>query len=141
MASDDPTVVRVLVVTTEDVVAALEANERRDADAVLRITPPFSGRMRARLHLDGTESEYDEPEPIHVPPERFVGSIPAFPDPDETEDELRSDPETEYTPERHRKHHEKAVEIWRGQVRDAFLGETTIQTPAGQLTVRVATLG
>lgn len=141
MESDDPTVVRVLVVTTEDVIAALEANERRDAGAVLRITPPFSGRMRARLHLDGTESEYDEPEPIHVPPEQFVGSIPAFPDPDETEDELRADPETEYTPEEHRTRHETAIETWRGQVRDALLEETTIRTSVEPQTVRIATLG
>ena len=43
MESDDPTVIRSLAVTADDVVAALEANERRDAAAVLRVTPPFSG--------------------------------------------------------------------------------------------------
>ncbi len=141
MESDDPTVVRALAVTTDDVLTALEANERRQAGAVLRVTPPFSGRMRARLHLDGTESEYDDPAPLHVPPERFVQAVPPFPSPDETEDELRSDPGATYSPARHRERHEAAVETWRGQVRRALVDETTIETPAGQQTVRVATLG
>lgn len=141
MESDDSTVMRVLAVTTDDVLAALEANERRQAGAVLRVTPPFSGRMRARLHLDGTESEYDDPAPLHVPPERFVQAVPPFPSPDETEDELRSDSGATYSPACHRERHEAAVETWREQVRRALVDETTIETPAGPQTVRVATLG
>lgn len=141
METDDPANIRVLVVTVEDLVAALEANERRDAGAVLRVTPPFSGRMRARLHLDGTESEYGDPEPIHVRPERFVRTVPPFPSPDETEDELRSDPELTYSSERHRKRHEAAVEAWREAVRDAVDETATIETDAGTRTVRIATLG
>lgn len=141
MESDDPTVIGVLAVTTDDIVTALEANERRGADAVLRVTPPFSGRMRARLHLDGTEREYDDPAPIHVDPARFVGPIPAFPSPDDTEDELRSTPEATYSPERHRERHEAAVEAWRGHVRGAVLDETTVPTPFGDHDVRIATLG
>lgn len=141
METDDPTVLRVLAVTTDDVVTALEANERRDAGAVLRVTPPFSGRMRARIHLDGSESEYDDPRPLHVPPERFLETVPAFPSPDETEDELRSDPEETYTPERHRTRHEDAVAAWRDRVRAAMCEETTVETPAGAHGVRIATLG
>jgi hypothetical protein len=141
VASDDPRSIRLLVVTVDDVVAALEANERRDAGALLRVTPPFSGRMRARLHLDGTESEYGDPEPIHIPPEQFVRTIPAFPSPDDTEDELRSDPETTYTPERHRKRHEAAVEAWRKQVRSALAEEMAFETGDDRQTVRIATLG
>ena len=141
MESDDPTVVRVLAVTAEDVLAALEANERRGAEAVLRVTPPFSGRMRARLHIAGTESEYDDPAPLHIPPERFVRPVPPFPSPDETEDELRSDPDATYSPARHRERHERAVEMWREEVRDALVEETAIETSAEEWTVRVATLG
>lgn len=48
----DPTVVRSLAVTTGDVVAALEVNRTSDDHATLRVTPPFSARMRARLHVD-----------------------------------------------------------------------------------------
>ncbi len=141
MESDDPTVVRVLAIRAEDVLSALEANERRGAEAVLRVTPPFSGRMRARLHLEGAESEYDDPVPLHIPPGRFVRAVPPFPDPDDTEDELRSDPDTTYSRAKHRERHERAVEAWREQARDALVEETTIETPAGDRTVRVAILG
>ncbi len=141
MESDDPTVVRVLAVTTNDVVSALEANVRRDAGAVLRVTPPFSGRMRARLHIDGAEREYDDPPPLHVPPERFVRTVPPFPTPDETEDELRSDPEESYSRDRHRARHESSVENWREGIRDEIVSEATISTPIGSHTVRIATLG
>ncbi len=139
--SDDFADVRVLAVTVGDVVAALEANERRDAGAVLRVTPPFSGRMRARLHLDGAESRYDDPSPIHVPPEQFVETIPPFPDPDETEDDLRADPDVAYSPERHRTYHESVVENWREQVREALVERVTIETLAGQHAVRITPLG
>jgi hypothetical protein len=139
--SDDPSDIRVLAVTTDDVVTAIEANERREAGAVLRVTPPFSGRMRARLHLDGTESEYGDPSPLHVPPERLVESVPAFPSPDDTEDELRSDPGTSYSPERHRITHEAAVEGWRERVGEAVSGEAVVSVPGGSHRVRIATLG
>ena len=82
MVSDTPTVIDRVVVHTDDILTALEANVRRDAGAVLRVTPPFSGRIRARLHLDGQEATYDEPRPIHIAPTRLVGSTPAFPTPD-----------------------------------------------------------
>lgn len=141
MQSENPTDVRVLVVHASDVTTALEANARRDAGAVLRVTPPFAGRMRARLHLAGRESTYDDPAPIHVDPEAFVPEAPAFPDPDDTEDELRGAPDRTYTPERHREAHAAAVAQWRGTVHDAITDRATIETPAGAHEVDVATLG
>jgi hypothetical protein len=140
---DDPTVIRSLAVTAEDLVAALEANARRDAGAVLRVTPPFSGRMRARLHIAGAEGGYDEtPSPVHVPPERLIDDdTPAFPSVDETEDELRTDPDVEYTPERHRQRHEARVEAWRGAVREQVSETATVETDAGEVTVEVSLLG
>ena len=141
MASDDPTVVHTLVVTTDDLVTALEANERRDAEAVLRVTPPFSGRMRARLHVAGAEADYDAPAPLHVPPARLVESVPPLPSPDDTEDAIRSDPALSYSPERHRRRHERAVEAWRAAVRRAIVDRATVETPAGPHEVAVATLG
>lgn len=141
MSSDDPTDVRVLVVHADDVVTALEANARRDAGAVLRVTPPFAGRMRARLHLDGREADYGDPEPIHLSPEAFIADAPAFPDPDDTEDTLREAPETEYTPERHHEMHESAVRTWRAAVREAIAARATVETPAGSHDVDIAVLG
>lgn len=139
MRSDDPTDVRLLVVTAEDVVTALEANERRDAGAVLRATPPFAGRMRARLHLAGHEGEYGDPAPLHVPPERLVADPPVFPDPDDTEDELRA--AGDYSVERHREAHAEAVEAWRAAVREALVERATVETPDGPHELDVATLG
>jgi hypothetical protein len=140
---DDPARIRALAVTAEDLLAALEANARRDAGAVLRVTPPFSGRMRARLHLAGAEGGYgDSPQPLHVPPARLLDAdAPAFPSVDETEDDLRSDPEVAYTPERHREHHERRVEHWRDAVRSHVRETATIETRAGDVTVDVSLLG
>jgi hypothetical protein len=141
VAEADPTVIRVLAVTVDDVVTAIESNERRDAVTVLRVTPPFSGRMRARLHLRGTEPDHEDPAPLHVAPERLVASIPPFPTPDETEDELRSEPDVAYSRERHRTRHRCAVETWRRHVRESIRETTTIATPEGDIEVRIAPLG
>ena len=143
MQSDDPTVIRALVVHTDDVVSALEANASRDVRAVLRVTPPFTGRMRARLHIAGTEGTYDaDPEPIHVPPERLVDEdAPAYPTPDRTEDELRSESGGAYTPGDHREYHARRVEGWRECVRAHVRERASIPTPTGAHEVRVATLG
>jgi hypothetical protein len=134
--------IRSLAVTTADVLTAFEANERRDRGAVLRVTPPFAGRMRARLHLDGAEGEYDGDErPIHVPPERLLcGGGPAFPTVDETGDELRASEEP-YTRERHRERHAEAVAAWREAVRDALADRVTLPTSAGPHDVTVNYLG
>ena len=140
MPSDDPTVVRVLAIHTDDIVTALEANARRDAGAVLRVTPPFGGRMRARLHLAGKEAAYGDPAPLHVDPEGLVDA-PPYPDPDQTEDDLRADPEASYTPDRHRERHEAAVAAWRETVRASIRERATIDTPAGAHEVEIRTLG
>ncbi|CAI49414.1 uncharacterized protein NP_2646A [Natronomonas pharaonis DSM 2160] len=141
MSSTDPTAIRVLAVTAEDLVAAVEANERRDADAVLRVTPPFSGRMRARLHLDGAEHGYESTQPLHIPPERFVSEVPPAPTPDETADTLRNDPDETYTQERHRERHEAVLSAWRQQLKEATLDAAHIETPSGEHEVRVTWLG
>jgi hypothetical protein len=141
--SDDPTVIRSLALTAEDLLAALEANARREAGAVLRVTPPFSGRMRARLHIAGAEGGYDDqPRPLHIAPERFLAeSAPSFPSVDETEDDLRTDPDAEYTPERHRERHEARVETWRAAVREHVRDRATVETPAGPHEAAVSLLG
>lgn len=51
--SPDPRRIESLSVTESDVIDALEAAARSDRDIVLRVTPPFSGRMRARIHNAG----------------------------------------------------------------------------------------
>lgn len=138
--SDDPTVICQLVVHADDVVTAMEANLRGNEGAVLRATPPFSGRMRARLHREGTEYD-DSPTPVHVAPVDLVEGTPPYPTPDDTEDELRADPDLEYTPERHRERHVRRVQEWRETVREHFADEVVLDTPAGAHRVGVVVLG
>lgn len=141
MGDDDPSAIRSIAVTVEDVLAAFEANRQRDADAVLRITPPFSGRMRARLHRG--PDDYDRsPEPLHVPPERFLPDdvVAGYPAADDTADDLRDDPDERYSRGRHREYHEAALAEWRESAREAIVDTVTLETPDGAHEVAVSPL-
>lgn len=139
--SDDPTVIRSIAVQAEDLVAALESGRRSGRDAVLRVTPPFSGRMRARLHAGETDVDID-PAPVHVDPDTLVGDdLPPYPDPADTEDELRADPAVEYTRDRHHERHADAVEEWRASVPDHAVDTVELETETGRHTVDVTLLG
>ena len=140
----DPTVIRSIAVTAQDVVAAVETNRTTDREAVLRITPPFSGRMRARLHVrqETAPDSGSDADPVHVDPDRLLGpDAPAYPRPAETEDQLRADPDREYSVEAHREYHESAVESWRTALGDAIKAEVALDTGAGNHEVEVRVLG
>lgn len=138
---DDPRRIRSIAVTTEDVVTALEANVRRDVEAVLRVTPPFNPRERARLHRADGDSGYvgEEGQPLHVEPSSLLSDPPPYPSPDDTEDELRA--AGEYTPERHRERHVEAVESWRRAVAETVVDELVLSTSGGDHAVEVKALG
>lgn len=139
--SDDPTTIRSIAVSAEDLVAALEATQRGGRDAVLRVTPPFSGRMRARLHVSDAD-EYDAPTPIHVDPTEIVAdTVPDYPSPAATEDAIRRDPDVEYTRELHHEQHEDAVADWREAVPAHVVDTVTLETSAGAHEVAVTLLG
>jgi hypothetical protein len=133
----DPTAIDRIVVTVDDVVTALETNWRSDSHTVLRITPPFSGRMRARLHRPSPGDESSSA--VRVDPSALVDDPPTYPDPDATADRLR-DAGT-YTTDRHHERHTAAVEAWRGGVRGALVDTVSLSTPAGPHRVEVAYLG
>jgi hypothetical protein len=140
--ADDPAVIGTIVVHADDVVTALEANvrDRTGERSVLRITPPYSGLMRARLHREGHE-EYDPSDgPIHVAPAELVEVPPTCPPPDGTEDELRADPDREYTRDRHREYHERRVSEWRAAVRSRLTDRVTLETSDGSIEVEVSVL-
>ncbi|PSP78612.1 hypothetical protein BRC81_07265 [Halobacteriales archaeon QS_1_68_20] len=167
--SADPRSIRSIAVTASDVVAAFEANREGGPRTVLRVTPPFSGMMRARLHrlVDdrgdaetedtdpghagtrdadpgdvGTGDERTGPEPVHVDPADLLSdAVPPYPHPDETEEALRADPEASYTPERHHERHQQAVEDWRERARANLADAVTVQTPDGPHEVEVTVLG
>ncbi|PSQ55220.1 hypothetical protein BRD22_10060 [Halobacteriales archaeon SW_8_68_21] len=112
--------VRSIAVHRDDVANALEASLRSDREVVLRATPPFSGRMRARLHAldvgggdsDGGGGESDDAadasEPLHVDPRALVAEVPSYPEVDDTAAEY---PDADL--ESRRKRHATAVEAWR----------------------------
>jgi len=139
----DPTTVRHLVVRPDDLVAARQANVQGEGRAVLRVTPPFSGRMRARLHRRvGDGDPAPGPAPLTVRPAALLAEdAPDYPRPDETEDALRADPDVAYTRERHRERHERAVADWRASLAEYVVDRVTLSTPAGPHDVAVSLLG
>lgn len=151
MPESSPRDVCSIAVSTEDVVTAYEARQRSSRRPVLRATPPFSGRMRARLHDPGPAADADSPDTdldpetgaVHVPPGRLLAkdAIPPYPSPDETEDAIREDPTVEFSVEEHRERHVAAVEEWREAVRDAIADEVGLRLSDGRHTVAVKPLG
>jgi len=135
----DPTAIRSIAVTTDDVVTALESTRRSGRRTVLRITPPFSGRMRARLHRPVEGDDAGTTGAVHVEPATLVSDPPPYPDPDETADRLRA--AGEYTTERHHDHHTAAVREWRAAVRAGVVDTVTLPADAGTHCVEVKRLG
>lgn len=138
--SGDPADIRSIAVTAEDVVTAAETNRTSDRAAVLRVTPPFSGRMRARLHVRmETDSTTDA---IHVRPDQLLApDAPSYPRPEDTEDELRADPDTEYTVDRHREYHRQTLDAWRETIASAIQESVAVPTGDGFREVTVHVLG
>lgn len=136
----EPSAIRSIAVTADDVVTAVERTLRSDDEVVLRVTPPFAGRMRARIHRV-TSEEYGDPAPIHVEPTELIEELSEYPEPGATEDELRDDPDTEYTPDRHREYHQQVVEEWRATVGDRIVDETLLQCGDERHRVAVKRLG
>lgn len=141
--SDDYRDIRSLAVHTEDVVTAFESNRTPGPRAVLRVTPPFAGRMRARLHVEGTGEYTGTPRPLHIDPPTLIDTerVPAYPTAAETEDRLRTDPELEYSIDRHHAYHTDAVATWREAVADAIVARTDLDGSHGPHPVRVLALG
>jgi len=138
----EPGEIKSIAVTRQDLVAALEMNRTSEQRAVLRLTPPFSGRMRARLHVEQDGTYGDEPAPIHIEPARLLaGDAPSYPRPGDTEDRLRADPDHRYTVERHHEYHTAAVAEWRKAVPEAVRERVTLPVPDGEHEVSVTLLG
>ena len=137
--TSDPRAISTVVITLADVVAALEAALGTGRDAVLRITPPFSGRMRARLHVAGGEGGYGDPAPIHVDPTSLVDPVPDYPTAAETATAL--DSADAINTDRHEAAHTERVAEWRQSVRDNVVDTAEIDTPAGAVAIEVRWLG
>ncbi|WP_434521923.1 hypothetical protein [Halorubrum sp. AS12] len=128
---------------------ALEAALRSDREVVLRATPPFSGRMRARLHAldagggsdgDGGDEESsndsDASAPLHIDPRDLVADVPPYPEPDDTAAEH---PDADL--EARRERHAEAVEDWRERVRERIGSSVEIEVDGDPRAVDVVALG
>lgn len=135
--SDDATVIETVVVAATDLVAALESSARGpETDAVLRATPPFSGRMRARLHA-GPADPATDPPPVRIPPSDLVRpTCPDPPRPDGVADRLRAEDGTEYTLDRHRDRYRDALRQWRAAVPEHVVDSVAVPE-AGEIDVAV----
>lgn len=132
--------VHTIAITTEDVVTAYEHNRRTDVRAVLRMTPPFHGRMRARIHVERDDDPpTGTPAPVHVPPARFVAEddVPPLPRAPDTREESGDE---EYSVDDHYDRHVDAMDAWRDDVAAAIVDRLAFETPAGDRTVDVTVL-
>ena len=142
--ADGPARIRSIAVHRDDVASALEATLRSDREVVLRVTPPFSGRMRARLHardadaLDGrgASESGDAPGPIHVDPRDLVADVPSYPEVDET---AAAHPDADV--ETRRDLHAEAVESWRERVKESVVSVVEIAVGDATREVDVTALG
>jgi len=130
----DCAAIRSIAVHREDVVTALEASLRGDRRVVLRITPPFSGRMRARIHEATAGGAADGA--IHVDPADLVAAVPDYPEPDATGPDPGA--ATGYDVEHHRERHAEAVARWRERAGDRIVDRVRLR---GDHAVDVVTLG
>lgn len=137
MVDEDPPTIRSVAVSPDDAVDAFVYSQENPGEAVLRVTPPFHGRMRARLHVYRVDDTHLTGA-IHLSPDDVIEEdvLAAYP---RLEDELEdaSPDETE----RIRKRHAEAVEAWQERARDAIVETVSIETADGARRVEVKRLG
>jgi hypothetical protein len=167
----DPTILRTVAVRSDDAITALESNLRGpDARTILRVTPPFHGRMRARIHRlqrDTAETGDDGPDRADGPASDARSDVDSPAGTGRVErtaaGALHVPPATlfesplpypsvddtadalrrrgAYDPDRHRDRHERSVSGWRRAIRDCRAGSVAIPTPDGTHEVAVVWLG
>lgn len=140
MAEDlDPSAIRSLAVSTEDVVNAFVYGRENPGTAVLRVTPPYHGRMRARLHVYRVE-EGREPGEIHVPPADLLadGVVSDYPAVERVVSRLPTD---DPSPETIREARAEVLESWRDRAATELEDEVVLETDFGRTRVDVKRLG
>jgi len=127
----DPSAIRSLAVSPADVVDAYVYTQENPGQAVLRVTPPFHGRMRARLHVYRVD---DAPltGAVHLDPAEILEEAVVADYPEYTADG---------DPKRARKGHAEALERWQEDARGAIVDSISLQTGSETREVTVKTLG
>lgn len=135
--TDDPDVIRSLAVSPADIVDAFVYSQENPGEAVLRVTPPFHGRMRARLHVyhvDDTELT----GAVHVRPANVIADdvVADYPQLEETLTDV-DDAEAD----RLRQRHADAVDAWQQRAREAIADSVTIDIGCETTQVDLKRLG
>jgi hypothetical protein len=135
MASEEsPTAIRSIAVSADDVVDAFVYGQENPGSAVLRVTPPFHGRMRARLHVyrvDDTQLT----GAVHLSPADVLSDAVVDAYPRLKDDQVRE------SNDRTRQRHAEDVESWRDRARNGIVETVPIETDEGQRWIELKTLG
>lgn len=121
----DPSAIRSLAVSPQDVVDAYAYTQENPGTAVLRVTPPFHGRMRARLHVYRVD-DARMTGAVHVDPADLIDDdvTDAYPALEATlEDPAVDADETE----RLRQRHADAIDEWRDRAKDAIVDAVPLE--------------
>lgn len=164
MTDTDPSVVRSLAISATDAVDAFAYTKENPGTAVLRVTPPFHGRMRARLHVFHVD-DADVIGAITIPAEALLDDtvVDEYPQLDQMDGAIQSDgargnetdrsgadeaqsnekttPDSWNRPSQRRKRHAAAVDRWRDRARNAIVDEVTLDVDGRSHTVAVKQLG
>ena len=139
----DPSAIRSIALSPDDAVNAYAYSRENPGEAVLRMTPPFHGRMRARIHVyrvDDTELT----GAVHLSPADVIADdvVAAYPD---LESKLAdADTDADANPDaagRIRERHADAVADWQDRARDAIVDAVALETDDGLHRVAVKPLG
>ena len=136
----DPAAIETVVVKADEIVTALEASQR-GTQTVLRVTAPFSARMRARIHVEQPGDGDDDAQLLLSPHALLDDECPSLPASDETAERLRSRSDAQYSVERHRETHEAALEEWRSTVPDHVVDAVELPAAGGAVTVALLSAG
>ncbi|WP_245835273.1 hypothetical protein [Natronolimnobius baerhuensis] len=134
----DPSAIRSLAVSPDDVVNAYIYTQENPGEAVLRVTPPFHGRMRARLHVYRVDDTHMTGA-LHIRPAELIADdvVDAYPRLEDTVETSVDETDTERLRERHADSHEQ----WRESAMTAIVETITLETPAGPQQVSIKRLG
>ncbi|MDJ1433857.1 hypothetical protein [Halostagnicola sp. A-GB9-2] len=128
MSDSEPSSIRSLAVAAEDVLDAAIYTRENPGTAVLRATPPFHGRMRARLHVFH-DPEARVPDAIHVAPadlleDEVLEAYPTF------GEQLEKTDGTD--PDRVGERRERELKAWRDRAADAICESVTVEEGHGE---------
>ena len=141
----DPAAIRSLAVSADDVANAFVYSRENPGEAVLRVTPPFHGRMRARLHVDHDPELDADDGAVRVDPGTLLADavVDDYPTLEAIEADLAAEAETgsdDLSPARIGEAHADALENWHDRAVESIVDAATLETPAGAVSVDVVRL-